>query len=306
MEINKNILERIEERKARLDSLRPFPKSTILKIREYFDVELTYNSNAIEGNTLNLQETRAVLEEGVTIGGKNLKEHLEVTNHKKAIDFVFSLLKKNKIEEMDILNLHAIILDRIDPQSAGFYRQTQVYIRGSRYIPPPPKEVPALMKDFVKLINSKKDPLELAAEVHFQLVDIHPFTDGNGRTARLLMNLILLRNGYPMTVILRAERKKYINCLELAHRGNLEPFLDFVAKSVERSLDIYLSMIDPEFSEKYIPLAEAAKQSGYSQEYLSLLARKGRIGAIKFGRNWVITKKDLEEYIKSVKHKERC
>ena len=303
MEIDKNIYERIKERKARLDRLRPFPKQTILKIREYFDVELTYNSNAIEGNTLDLQETRAVLEDGITVGGKTLKEHLEVTNHKKAIDFVFSLVKKEKIDEMDILNLHAIILDRIDPQNAGFYRKTQVYIRGSKFIPPPPKEVPELMKKFVKLINSKKEPVELAAEVHFQLVDIHPFTDGNGRTARLLMNLVLLRNRYPMTVILRAERKKYIDTLEIAHKGNFEPFLNFIAKSVERSLDIYLTMVDPEFSERYISLAEAAKQTKYSQEYLSLLARKGKIGAIKFGRNWVITKKDLEEYVKSVKHK---
>ena len=300
MDIEENILERIQKKKARLDSLRPLKKPAILKIREYFDVELTYNSNAIEGNTLNLQETRAILEDGITVGGKTLREHLEVTNHKKAIDFMFSLVTKKKITEMDIFNLHAIILDRIDPQNAGFYRNTQVYIRGSKYIPPPPKEIPSKMKDFVKLLNSKKNALELAAEVHFQLVHIHPFTDGNGRTARLLMNLVLLKHKYPMTVILRAERKKYISYLESAHKGNITPFLNFVAKSVERSLDIYLTMVDPKFSEKYIPLSEAAKLSGYSQEYLSLLARRGRIGAIKFGRNWVITKKALNNYLKSV------
>jgi len=301
MPIDKNILARIAEKKARLDSLKPFPKSALLKIREYFDVELTYNSNAIEGSTLNLQETRAILEDGVTIGGKSLREHLEVTNHKNAMDFMLSLVTKKKIEEKDILNLHAIILDRIDSQNAAFYRSVQVYIRGSKYIPPSPKEIPRLMKDFVQLLNSKKDPIETAAEVHFQLVHIHPFVDGNGRLARLLMNLVLLRNGYPITVILMAERKKYINCLELAHKGNFDPFLNFIAKSVERSLDIYLSMLDREFAERYIPLSEAAKLTGYSQEYLSLLARKGRLGAIKFGRNWVVTKKELDRYLKSIK-----
>jgi excisionase family DNA binding protein len=301
MPIQKNIMKRIEEKKALLDSLRPFPKSLIPKIREYFDVELTYNSNSIEGNTLNLQETRAVMEDGVTIGGKTLREHLEVTNHKKAIDFIFSILSKKRVEEKDILDLHAIILDRIDPQNAGFYRHSQVYLRGSRYIPPPAREVPVLMKDFVKSLGDGGDTVEAAAMAHFRLVHIHPFIDGNGRAARLLMNLMLLKKGYPITVILRAERKKYINCLELAHKGDTGPFLDFVAKSVERSLDIYLSMLDPSFSDKYISLGEASKRCGHSQEYLSLLARKGRLGAIKFGRNWVITKKALEDYTKSVK-----
>ncbi len=303
MPIQKNLMKRIEEKKAKLDSLKPFPRSLVPKIREYFDVELTYNSNSIEGNTLSLQETRAVMEDGVTVGGKTLREHLEVTNHKKAIDFIFSIVSKKRVEEKDILELHAIILDQIDPQGAGFYRNSQVYLRGSRYIPPPAKEVPALMKDFVKGFGKGANPVEAAALAHFGLVHIHPFADGNGRVARLLMNLLLLKKGYPVTVILRAERKKYIRCLELAHGGDLGPFLDFVAKSVERSLDIYLSMLSPSFSEKYITLSEASKLCGYSQEYLSLLSRKGRLGAIKFGRNWVITRKALEEYLKSVENR---
>ena len=213
MNINENILERIKEKKKKLNSLRPIPKIIMQNIKEYFDVELTYNSNAIEGNTLNLQETRAVLEDGITIGGKSLREHLEVINHKMAIDFIVSLLKKRKIIEMDILDLHAIILDRIEPKYAGFYRPYQVYIRGTTYVPPSHKKVPKLMKEFIKLINSKKDPLELATEVHYEFVKIHPFVDGNGRTARLLMNLILLRNNYPITVILNTERKKYLRYL---------------------------------------------------------------------------------------------
>ncbi len=304
MIIEKHIWERIEKKKKRLDSLRPFPKVVLSKLREYFTVEMTYNSNAIEGNTLSLQETRAVLEDGVTIGGKSLKEHLEVTNHKKAIDFVDSLIRKKKITEKDILDVNAIILDRILPNVAGFYRTSMVLLRGSHYRPPSASKVPRLMKEFIKLLNKKpQNVVEYVARIHFEFVHIHPFIDGNGREARLLMNLVLMRNGYPPCYILNAERKRYISSLESAHKGRFESFYNLVAKSVERSLDIYMSMIDSKFDSDYMSLSEAAKKCRYSQEYLSLLARRGRLEAIKFGRSWMISKKALNEYTKSVKRK---
>lgn len=302
MAIEKHVWKRIKEKKKRLDSLRPFPKIILSKLQEYFTVEMTYNSNAIEGNTLSLAETRAVLEDGVTIGGKSMREHLEVTNHKKAIDSVDSLIRKKKIEEKDILEINAIILDRIIPNEAGFYRHSGVLIRGSHFIPPSAAKVPKLMKEFIELLNVKPDnPVEHSAKVHFEFVHIHPFVDGNGREARLLMNLILMRFGFPPCYILNAERKKYIDSLEQSHKGKFESFFNIVAKSVERSLDLYLAMLDKKFDSEYMTLAKAAKKCEFSQEYLSLLARKGRIEAIKFGRNWMISKRALDDYLKSVR-----
>jgi excisionase family DNA binding protein len=304
MVIEKHVLERIMKKKARLDKLRPFPKIKLSKLREYFSVEITYNSNAIEGNTLSLQETRAVLEDGVTIGGKSMREHLEVTNHKKAIDLVESLAKKKKITEKDILDLNAIILDRIIPDEAGFYRNSMVLIRGSQYRPPSAAKVPALMKEFIGLLNMEPDGVVAhAARVHFEFVHIHPFIDGNGRGARLLMNLLLMRNGFPPTYILKQERRRYISSLESAHKGKSEPFFNLIAKSVERSLDLYLGVMDPKFDSDYMPLAEAASKCKYSQEYLSLLARKGRLEAVKFGKRWMISRRALDDYMKEISDK---
>ncbi|MFH0738000.1 MAG: Fic family protein [Candidatus Micrarchaeota archaeon] len=299
--MDKNILKRILERKSELDHFRPFDKGALLKLQETFRVEITYNSNAIEGNSLSLSETKLVLEEGITIGGKSMREHLEATNHAKAMDFLESLVRKKTIEENDVLGIHAVILDRIDPNNAGFYRRGAVRISGTDYMPPNAAKVPDLMKEVYRLLNTRSgEPIETAALLHQRFVDIHPFVDGNGRTARLLLNLYLMRNGYPPAILLRAERKKYIRTIVQGQiGGDTAPFTDFVAKAVERSLDIYLDTFGKSQKE-YLTLSEAAKisKNGYSEEYLSLLARTGKIGAIKFGRNWKITKEELEEYEK--------
>ncbi len=301
MAIDEAIYSRVLEKKAALDKLRPFGKGALAKLQETFRVDLTYNSNAIEGNSLSLSETRLVLEEGIAIGGKSMREHLEVTNHSKAIDFVQALVDKPAIDEIDVLNLHALILDRIDPENAGFYRRSAVRISGTAYSPPNPAKVPALMQEVYGLLKTKGgEPIETAARIHQRFVDIHPFIDGNGRTARLLLNFYLMRNGYPPVIILRAERKKYINMIIKARAENdITPFANFVAKAVERSLDIYLDCLGRNPGD-YIDLSEAAKisKNGYSQEYLSLLARTGKIGAVQFGRNWKITREALEEYEK--------
>jgi Fic family protein len=297
---------RILEKRQRLDALRPIPRAALDKLRERFELEWTYNSNAIEGNTLTLRETMLVLRDGITIGGKSLREHLEVTNHAAAIHYVNDLLKKPKITESDILEIHALVLDRIDPHGAGFYRHERVRITGSSYSPPSPEKVPGFMKEFCKTF--KKEPretlavIEFSAKAHFNLVDIHPFIDGNGRTARLLMNLVLLRNGLPPAVILKTDRPGYYAALDAGHKGDLEPFIEMVAKSVERSLDLYLEVLEkPSQKTDLISLAAAAKLTPYSQEYLSLLARKGRLHALKRGRNWVTTQKDIDEYLASIK-----
>jgi Fic family protein len=301
MNIDKDIYKRILQKKNELDKLRPFDQGALHRLQETFKVDLTYNSNAIEGNTLSLSETKLVLEEGLTIGGKTLNEHLEATNHAKAIDFVQFLITKKTIEENDVLNLHAMILDRIDPQNAGFYRHSGVRISGTDYTPPNAAKVPQLMQDVYKLVNVRSgEPIETAAEIHQKFVDIHPFIDGNGRTARLLLNLYLMRNGYPPVIILKVERKKYLRTImQTGMEKDITRFVNFIGKAMERSLDIYLDSLGAE-SKEYLSLAEAAKisKNNYSEEYLSLLARNGKIGAVKFNRNWKITKEALEEYEK--------
>ena len=197
------------------------------------------------------------------------------------------------------MSIHALILDRINPHDAGFYRVGGVRISGTDYLPPNAAKVPDLMQEVYRLLNARSgEPIEIAAAIHQKFVDIHPFLDGNGRTARLLMNLYLMRNNNPPVIILKVERKKYLNTI-MRSRAENNPvyFVNFVAKSLERSLDIYLDALGTKQND-YLSLAEAAKisKNGYSEEYLSLLARDGQIGAIKFGRNWKITKEAIEEY----------
>ncbi len=295
------LASRILEHKQGLDSFRPFPKVALARLKERFEIEWTYNSNAIEGNTLTLRETMLVLKEGLTIGGKSLREHLEVTNHKAAIDFVYGLVTKPHITERDLLEVHALVLGKIDPHNAGFYRRERVRITGSDHSPPSPEKVPKLMTEFTAKFSEEPADLlkvvEFAAWVHFQLVDIHPFIDGNGRTARLLMNLFLIRHGFPPAVILKNERLKYYDVLDEAHRGNLQPFAQLIAKSVERSLDLYLEVLEnPSHETDLISLSEATKHCNYSQEYLSLLARRGLLHAVKRRRNWLTTLKWLNQY----------
>jgi Fic family protein len=241
------IFARLEEKKARLDAARPLPAGVVAKLKEYFDVEWTYHSNAIEGSTLTLAETRLVLLDGLTVGGKSLREHLEAINHKHAIDFVEALAAKAEpITEHNIRQIHALILRSIDDENAGAYRKGQVYITGSAYVPPAAIGMPPLMQELVAWINSPEaadlHPVKRAALAHFRLVHIHPFVDGNGRTARLLMNLILIREGYPPAVIRRERRPEYYDALDQAHEGDTEPFVALVAEEAERSLNIWLDM----------------------------------------------------------------
>ncbi len=242
------ILARLEEKKVRLDAARPLPSGVVAKLKEYFDVEWTYHSNAIEGSTLTLIETRLVLLDGLTVDGKSLREHLEAINHKHAIDFVEALAAKvEPVTEHNIRQIHALILRSIDDENAGAYRKGQVYITGSTYVPPAAIEVTPLMWELVAWINSTEaaglHPVERGARAHFRLVHIHPFVDGNGRTARLLMNLILIQEGYPPAVIRRERRPEYYDALDRAHEGVTNPFVTLVAEEAERSLDIWLEML---------------------------------------------------------------
>lgn len=302
--INQNLQKRIDEKLAQLQSKRPLSHAVVAKLKEQFAIEMTYNSNAIEGNKLTLKETFLVINEGLTIKGKPLKDHLEARDHHEALYYLYDLIehdKKHSISEVLIRNLHKLVVRETD-SAAGSYRSGNVMITGSKHTPPEAFEVPQQMRDLITWIrdNKKKfNTIELAALAHHKLVYIHPFFDGNGRVARLLMNLLLMREGYPLVVILNNDRKKYYQMLEKADKGNLNPFVQFTAQAVERSLNIYLKNLLPaKPGRRYLLLSEISKQTPYSEKYLNLLARLGRIEAHKEGRNWVTTIEAVKNYIK--------
>lgn len=241
-------LTRISQKKARLDSFRPLSVALVQNLEDWFLVELTYTSNALEGNTLSRRETATVVEKGLTVGGKTLIEHLEATNHAKALNHMMRLAQSSTeaLKTGDILRLHETVLHGIDDANAGQYRMIPVRISGSPVVLPNPVKVPDLMDKLIEWIvaNIAKHPVELAAEAHYQLVTIHPFVDGNGRTARLLMNLILMQHGYPPAIVRIRDRIKYISGLEKAQLGgSREGYDQLFLNAVDRSLDIYLKAV---------------------------------------------------------------
>jgi Fic family protein len=264
--------KKLTEKKKILDKHRPFDVALVKNLEEWFRIELTYTSNAIEGNTLSRAETALVVEKGLTIGGKSITEHLEATNHAAAVDFVKDQIKRkpSDLRERDILKIHEIILDRIDKESAGIYRCIPVRIPGSAVVLPNPRKVQTLMDNFFSWIKKedKMHAVELAAKAHYRLATIHPFIDGNGRTARLLMNMILMMKGYPPAIIRKNDRLAYIKALEKAQLVNGEgdsknDYLKLIISAVNRSLNIYLKAIEgkesePE-SEKLLKIGELAK-----------------------------------------------
>lgn len=278
--------ELLNKKKSQLDSLRPLSPELVKNLDEWFKVELTYTSNAIEGNTLTRKETAVVIEKGLTIGGKSLVEHLEATNHAKALDVVHELQRKkpNQITENDILAIHGIILQGIDDHNAGHYRRVPVRISGSAVVMPNAMKVPDLMEEFAAWLKSKKDmhPVKLAGEAHYRLVTIHPFADGNGRTARLLMNLILMMQGYPPAIIRPQERLPYITSLETAQMGGTkEAYEKIIFKAASRSLDIYLKAAigkdpsDVALSDKLLKIGELAKAVGETVPTIRYWTKEG-------------------------------
>lgn len=305
MIIDKNLYDRILEKKKKLVSLRPLNKEQLKLIKEQINIEYIHNSTAIEGNTLSLNETKLILEEGITISGKSLREHLDVINQKEAISWIEDFIKnKTKIKEIDIIELHRLTLKGISNYWAGRYKTSQNRILGSKLKTTPPYKVHSEMNNLVHEVenNKKLNTIELSAYIHHELVRIHPFVDGNGRTARLLMNLILMRGGYPPIVIVNKERKRYFDVLEKAHFGNFKDFFNLIAKAVERSLNLYLNALIPTTKEtELVPLIDLAKETKHSQEYLSLRARQGKLPATKINGVWYATRKDLKEYLKTIR-----
>ena len=232
----------VDKLKNWLDSFRPLPSAVVAELKQLFDVRFTYNSNAIEGNTLTQSETQLVLEKGITVGGKTLREHLEVVGHRDAIDYVESLAQQDTtIGEWEIRQIHSLLFMVIDRAEAGRYRQLDVKAAGTEYKYPPHYLLPELMAEFVEWLNSEGakqlHPIDYAAEAHCRFVGIHPFRDGNGRMGRLLMNLLLLRLGYPVVVINNAWRAEYIDSLVQAQQqDSLVAFQELILEAAKDSL----------------------------------------------------------------------
>ncbi len=248
----KTLLLEIDNLKRKLDSLRPLTKSQVKNLKTLFDVDFTFNSTAIEGNTLSLNETKLVLLEGITIGGKSTHEHLEIINHKEAIDYIEKLASKktSEITRSDILSIHNIILRGIDSENAGIYRKVPVYVKkkdNSIFKFPEPFQIDNLMNEFFEwLINSQNlHPVLFAVEAHTRFVSIHPFVDGNGRTARLILNLLLFQFGFPPAVIKVTERAVYLDAIDGWDRNvNLTPIATLVANCLKESLLLYIETIE--------------------------------------------------------------
>ena len=246
-------LKILTEKKKKLDSLRPLSEEVLYSLEEWMKVELTYSSNAIEGNALSRIETAEVIEKGTAavISGKPLKDQLEAINHAKAIDFIKDLAKQIKghqfITEDYIKAIHKIILNGIIDDWAGKYRQTLVFIRGTDFEFPQAQEILRLMSNFIKWLNSQQEehPVRVASLAHLKFESVHPFIDGNGRVGRLLMNLILILNGYPMAIIKNETRNEYLNAFRVGQSTNNWSLLHhLIEEAVERSLDAYINLAE--------------------------------------------------------------
>lgn len=226
-------IKRVEQYKKEIEKCRPFEGELLEQVKNFYRVSTTWSSNALEGNTLTESETKVLIEDGITVGGKPLIDTLEASGHAKAYDYMFTLIRSHKITELDILNIHQLFYYMINKEQAGVYRRNQVFVSGSKYSVCSPGQIEVKMNSLCNWILNNRDdyhPIEFAAKLHQKFVYIHPFVDGNGRTARLLMNTALIQDGYLPCIISPYIRVDYINALELGHL-NGEAFVQFIAEA---------------------------------------------------------------------------
>ncbi len=242
-----DLLTSIAAKRQQLGQLRPLVPKALANLEHYYDIELTYTSNAIEGNTLSAVETTLVVEQGITVGGKPLKDHLEALDHYDAIRYVRELARhETPLTESDVRNLHRLVMQRSAPEIAGKYADLPRYVRTEtgRHSFPSPAEIPALMGDLAAWLATSPNTPDSAFTAHRRLVDIHPFNDGNGRTGRLLMNLILIRSGYPPVTVRPEDRLKYIRSLQQEQAGHgSENFNALLYRRLDAVLGDYLSAL---------------------------------------------------------------
>lgn len=243
------LLQKADSYKQKISSARPLAKEELKSLDDYFRIGFTYTSNALEGSALTISETKILLEDGITVGGRPLKDCYEAVGHGAAYDFMLEFARQQDINitEDTIKKLHRLFYQKVDADQAGQYRSIQVYISGTEYIPPSPEDVPHLMKHLTDQIHSSRSalhPIELAAMAHKRLVDIHPFVGGNGRTARLLMNLVLVNAGYGVVSIPPNLRNDYINALSASRRLNdMDPFCKLIAECVVETEQDYCRLL---------------------------------------------------------------
>jgi Fic family protein len=241
------VLKKIDALRVKIDAHRPLDAHTLKQVREYFRISMAYSSNALEGNSLTETETKIVIEDGITIGGKPVRDHLEALGHSEAYDLLFRLAKSQDITEANVKELHRLFFYRIDAKQAGKYRKRRVIITGTDFIPPGPERITGLMESFIAglpEVRAKRHPVEFAALIHKELVTIHPFIDGNGRAARLLMNLALLQAGYPVAIIPPILRRDYLDTLNRTHKGDDGPFIKFISAVCYESAKEYLRLLE--------------------------------------------------------------
>lgn len=241
----KALKDAIARKQRRLDGMRPLAGATLASLDAWYDVELTYASNALEGNTLTRSETAIVLEKGLTVRGKPLKDHLEAIDHRDALAYVRQLAARDEpIREVDIRDIHRLVLARSEPAEAGRYSTVERRVLGSEVRFPKPAEIPALMGDLGRWLAASEPGPDTAFQAHARLVTIHPFTDGNGRTARLLMNLVLFKAGYPPLVIRPEDRPDYLDSLELLQlSGDGTAFSTLLLQRLDDSLERYIESL---------------------------------------------------------------
>ena len=240
-----DIFKEIDNLQQQINQHRPYSPELLKQIKDHYRIGLTYSSNALEGNTLTESETKVVLEEGLTIGGKPLRDHIEAPGHGSACDFMFELAYSQQVTEEDIKQFHKLFYQGIDKEHAGVYRRTKAIITGSKYPLPGPDKIAEEMAAMVAgwdALRVEKHPVEFAALAHKELVFIHPFVDGNGRVARLLMNLILLQSGYSTAIVPPVMRAQYIQALERAHEDDAE-FVQLIAAMVSQTQKDFLRLL---------------------------------------------------------------
>lgn len=303
--LDRHLAQRLEEKKQRLDRYRPLAPHLVQRLHEDLRILLTYHSNAIEGNTLSLRETQMVIEHGMTIGSHPLREYLEASNHAAAIDHLTTLVDAAQpLRQDDILRLHHLVMDRILPD-AGHWRTIPVSIRGATFVPPPAAQVPRLMTEWLEWVNGHEgqryEPVMRAAIAHHGFEAVHPFVDGNGRCGRLLLNLMLMRAGYPPALLLRDWRDGYLLALDNANTGTYRSLGNLIGRSVEAVLDRYLEICDQDAEQStYMRLADLAPGTPYRAEYLAHLIRKGRLAGKKIQGVWYSTVAAIAQYESAV------
>ena len=301
--ISPRLVKKLTKLLNELAIIRKDDPRIIPKLTKRLRAKYTYHTNAIEGNTLTLSETRAFIETGMTVSGKPLRDFTEAKNIPDALNMVIDMaLPDNPLRVSDLLNLHRIVVKDTGEADPGYFRKGFVTIGDSKYVPPPAYELERLVDEMITYINKNPDklnPYELAFKAHLWLVSIHPFDDGNGRVSRLLAALIQLRQHMPPIIIQTEHKKRYWSVLRKTQdKVTLQPYYDFVAEEYIATLIEYITaarQAGPE--DNLVPLAQAAKKYKLDAEYLGLLARTGVINATKIGGRWMVRVKDMEDYM---------